>query len=138
MVNNTNQEIKNGSGRRKFLRFQLTAMTATFVDFFITWILKEFGQIYYPYAVGIGACLGACTAFFINRHWVFKSLDGHPMSQGLRYMLVAGGSVVLNSSGTYLLTETMHTPYLVSKGIVALIIGFTYSYYFSKRFVFYA
>jgi putative flippase GtrA len=126
------------SQRHKFLRFQLTALFATCIDFSMTVFLKEALSIYYYWAVAGGAVAGACTAFIINRYWVFKSLERHPVGQGFRYLLVASGSIFLNSSGTYLLTESTNTPYLVSKGIVALIIGFTYSYYFSKRFVFYA
>jgi putative flippase GtrA len=126
------------SSKKKFLKFQLTAFLATSIDFLVTIILKENIGVYYTLAVAGGAFAGACTAFTINRYWVFKSLVGHPVSQGLRYILVAAGSIVLNTAGTYLLTESIHSPYLVSKAIVSLIIGFTYSYYFSKRFVFYA
>ena len=123
---------------KKFMRFQLTAVMATTIDFLVTILLKEKFGIYYSAAVAFGASAGAITAFSINRYWVFRSLELHPIVQGLRYLLVAAGSIFLNTIGTYLLTEYFHIPYLISKATIALILGFTYSFYFSKRFVFYA
>lgn len=126
----------NSGSINKFLRFQMSALIATAVDFLVTLLLKEKFQIFYAWAVAGGATSGACTAFTINRHWVFQTTHKHPVAQGLKYLIVAGGSVVLNTSGTYLFTELFSWPYLISKAVVALIIGFTYSYYFSRRFVF--
>ena len=123
---------------KKFLRFQLTALLATAIDFFITILLKEIFKIHYTFAVAGGATAGAFTAFSINRYWVFHSIKRHPINQSIRYFFVASGSILLNTFGTYLFTESFHLSYLVSKAIIALIIGFTYSFYFSKRFVFYA
>ena len=123
---------------KKFIRFQLTALFATSIDFFVTIMLKEYFHQHYTLAVGVGACAGAFAAFTVNRYWVFRSLERNPMGQVFRYFVIAAGSVILNTAGTYILTETINISYIVSKAIVALIIGFTYSFYFSKRFVFYA
>lgn len=124
--------------RKTFLRFQLTAATATAIDFLVTLALAEKFNIHYTNAVAIGAVSGAVTAFMVNRYWVFRSLASHPVAQGIRYLIIAAGSVLLNTAGTWLLTENTLLPYIASKAITALVIGFTYSYYFSKRFVFYA
>lgn len=133
------EENGNGSGKiNKFLRFQLTALTATSIDFLVTFLLKEKIHLYYAWAVAVGAGTGAFTAFTINRYWVFQSLHRNPIDQGIRYLVVAAGSIILNTAGTYIITETFYFPYLISKAMIALILGFTYSYYFSKRFVFHA
>lgn len=137
MVRIKNLSQKFSGNSKMFLRFQLTAIIATSLDFLITIFLKEKSGLNYSLAVGLGATAGAITAFAFNRYWVFRSLEKHPIEQGIRYLLVAGGSIFLNTLGTFILTETLQLPYIVSKGIVAMIIGFTYSYYFSKRFVFY-
>ena len=127
-----------GEKKKTFFKFQVTALTATAIDFLVTVILREMFNVYYTWAVAAGATSGAITAFTINRYWVFKSLEQHALRQGLRYLLVAGGSILLNTAGTFIITEMIQIPYLISKTLVALVIGFTYSYYFSKRFVFYA
>jgi putative flippase GtrA len=138
MIKRIRKKYFSGDEIKKFMRFQLTAVIATSVDFLITILLKEIFHFYYPVAVCLGAVGGAITAFTINRIWVFNSLNGHPLSQGLRYLLVVTGSIILNTTGTYLFTEFLKIPYLISKAVMSLIVGFTYSYYLSKRFVFYA
>jgi putative flippase GtrA len=138
MIRRIGKKLLENAELKKFMRFQFTAVIATSIDFSVTIFLKEFYHVYYPVAVCCGAIAGAITAFSINRFWVFASLGGHPLSQGLRYLLVVAGSIFLNTSGTWLITEFIKLPYLISKASMALIVGFTYSYYFSKRFVFYA
>lgn len=141
-INNYNLTIVKKSEflkrNNRFLKFQLTALVATSVDFAMTILLESGFDFHYPVAVGLGATCGAITAFMINRFWVFSSMKTHPVKQAFNYSLVVGGSIFLNTLGTYLLTESTMLTYLVSKAIVSLIVGFTYSYYFSKRFVFYA
>ncbi len=138
MVNINSQKKVIAGNYKKYLKFQMTALAATAIDFCVTVILRENFNLYYAWAVAGGAIAGALTAFTINRYWVFRSLANHPFEQALRYFIVAAGSIVLNTLGTYLLTELFQITYLVSKASIALVIGFTYSYYFSKRFVFYA
>lgn len=135
---NDGYSVDRSSNRRRFMRFQFTALFATCMDFLLTILLKETGGLHYSLAVGCGAMAGAITAFTINRYWVFRSLEKHPVEQVLRYIVVAAGSVILNTAGTFLVTEIFQFPYLISKAVISIIIGFTYSYYFSKRFVFYA
>lgn len=126
-----------GKDPKRFMRFQFTALTATAIDFIMTIFFKEVSGMEYTMAVGAGATCGAITAFSINRYWVFRSLHSHPVNQAIRYLLVVCGSVVLNTAGTYLVTENFHLQYLISKTVVGVIVGFTYSYHLSKRFVFY-
>lgn len=132
------KSLKYSEKFKKFIRFQLTALFATSIDFFVTILLKEYFHQNYTFAVGVGAYAGAFAAFTVNRYWVFRSLERNPIGQVFRYFIIAAGSVVLNTAGTYIITESINISYIVSKAIVALIIGFTYSFYFSKRFVFYA
>ena len=137
-MNKKNETHNSLINREMFFRFQFTALMATTVDFLITIFFKEGFHVYYSWSVAAGACCGAITAFLINRYWVFNSLEKHPLEQAIRYLAVAAGNVILNTAGTYSITETFNCPYLVSKTIASIVIGFTYSYYFSKRFVFYA
>ncbi len=135
--NNHNGVAASEKKSSPFFRFQLTAFIATIVDFLITILVKELTSLHYSWAVAIGAACGAITAFSINRYLVFQSLQTHPAQQAIRYLLVVIGSIVLNTFGTYLVTENFHSQYLISKAIIAILVGFTYSYHFSKRFVFY-
>lgn len=123
---------------RRFLRFQMTALFATTIDFLMTILFESYIGFHYSLAVALGATCGGLSAFLLNRSWVFASFGTHPVRQATKYLFVVAGSIILNTAGTYLLTESTMLTYLISKAIVAMILGFTYSYYFSKRFVFYA
>lgn len=124
--------------KQRFFKFQLTALIATSIDFLTTILFESLFGFHYSLAVAIGATFGAVTAFTMNRTWVFSSMQTHPAKQAFKYLMVVAGSILLNTVGTYLLTESTMLTYLISKAVVSLLVGFTYSYYFSKRFVFYA
>ena len=132
------KESKFFTKNQSFLKFQLTAVIATSIDFLMTILFERFIGFHDSRAVAMGATCGAITAFIINRKWVFSSMGTHPAKQAFKYSLVVAGSILLNTGGTYLLTESTMLTYLISKAIVSILVGFTYSYYFSKRFVFYA
>jgi putative flippase GtrA len=120
----------------RYLRAQLVAVFATSIDFGATMLLKEGFKIYYVIAVASGACCGAVTAFILNRNWVFAGSDGRLPAQALRFAVALSGSALLNTTGTYAVTEYFHCHYLLSKIIVAVIIGLSYSYFVLKYFVF--
>ncbi|HNQ62303.1 MAG TPA: GtrA family protein [Bacteroidia bacterium] len=119
-----------------YLRSQLSALLATVTDFVVTIICKEGIGIWYVHSVAIGAAVGALTAFLLNRNWVFKVQDKSVKQQALRYVLVAGGSWLLNISGVYLLTESIGISYLYSKVVVSILIGLSFNFILAKRFVF--
>ena len=89
MVTDSGKKYLVKENTKKFLRFQLTAIMATTIDFLTTIILKEIFKMPYPIAVALGAGAGAITAFSINRYWVFRSIEKHPFNQLLRYLIVA-------------------------------------------------
>ena len=122
--------------RNRYLRAQMVAVLATGVDFAVTILLREWMGIPYVTAVGCGACCGAITAFFLNRNWTF-SASGHPaFAQAARFALALAGSAALNTAGTWWVTETFGSHYLLSKTGVAVFIGLTYSWFILKFFVF--
>jgi len=122
--------------KSRYLRAQMVAAVATGIDFGVTLLTKELVGIHYVYAVAAGALCGAITAFLLNRNWVFAAANGNVAVQAFRYVVALGGSVLLNTAGTYALTELVHSHYLLSKVMVAVAIGVTYSYFVLKSFVF--
>ncbi len=126
----------NISGFYTYLRSQFSALLATVTDFVVTIVFKEIVGIWYVHAVAIGAAVGAITAFVLNRNWVFKAQSKSVKQQAFRYILVAFGSWLLNTSGVYLLTESVGISYLYSKVVVSILIGLSYNFILAKRFVF--
>lgn len=125
------------STAKTFSKSQLTALAATVVDFSTLTFCVEKLQFYVPWAVALGAFLGAITNFFLNRHWTFDgAADGKLPAQGLRYALVSAGSLGLNTLFVWLLTEKFGVYYLYSKIATSLVVGFIYNYPMHRFFVY--
>ena len=88
-----------------FIRAQLSAQIATFVDFLISILLNQCANVYYAYATLIGSISGGLTNCAINYKWTFQTEDCSPIPVIIKYTLVWIGSIGLNLWGTYLLTE---------------------------------
>lgn len=54
----------------------------------------------------------------------------------IRYIIVWGGSILLNTYGTYILTELSDQYFMFSKIIVSVIVAVFWNYQMQYRFVF--
>ena len=106
------------------------------VDFGTLTLLVELGHVYYVAATALGAVLGACTNFWLNRTWAFEAKHVPTHRQAVRYAVVSAGSLALNVALVYALTEGFKTPYWVSKALGALMVGFFYNFPLHRYFVF--
>lgn len=106
----------------------MTAITATAVDMTSLFLLTELAGIYYVYSAGIASALGAITSFLFLRYWAFKSIEKKIMSQAFRYILVSGAILLLNMGGIYILTDLAGIQYMLSKVIIASLIGIFISF----------
>ena len=84
-----------------FIRAQLSAQIATFVDFLISILLNQCANVYYVYATLIGSISGGLTNCAINYKWTFQTEDCSPIPVIIKYTLVWIGSIGLNLWGTY-------------------------------------
>ncbi len=122
---------------RTFGRSQLSSLVATLVDFGALVLLTEFGGVWYVASTAVGAFLGGVTNFLMGRHWSFEEAHhGRIHGQALRYSLVSGGSLVLNSAGVWFFTEVAHLPYPASKGIIAILVSVAWNFPLQRHFVF--
>jgi putative flippase GtrA len=119
-----------------FLKTQISSLLATLMDFLTTIFLVEVAKLHYVEATVIGAIAGAFTNFFLNKYWSFESGSSGLKHQGLRYFLVWIGSVLLNTLGIYILTGSTGLSYIVSKIIVAIVVGIAFNYTLQRHYVF--
>ena len=119
-----------------FLRYNLAAIIATAVDFIILIALTEIFQLWYFLSAIIGAIAGGIVAFMFSRNWVFKKQEGKITTQALKYILVWGTSIFLNTYGLYLFVEYLNFHYIISKVIVAIITGIGFNFFMHKYFIF--
>lgn len=120
----------------RFIKAQLSSLTATAVDFLLTVLLKEFFGVWYVIANILGVIAGGVTNFYINRDWVFNGDENELRRQATRYFITWCGNFLLNAFGVWLLTQYGHTNYIVSKIVVSLIVGWSYNYVLQKNYVF--
>ena len=119
-----------------FARSQVAALAASVVDFGGLFLFTEIFHFWYVLSAAIGACLGAFTNFMLGRHWSFEVGHEPVQGQAFRYALVSAGSLALNVSGVWAVTELCHLPYGVSKLISAFLVGLVYNYPLHRFFVF--
>lgn len=119
-----------------FLKFQAAAIIATAVDFGVYFLLKYGINKWYLLATFIGAISGAITNFIILRYWVSKSKHKNITHQAGKYIVVSGGSLILNVSLVYIFTEFFHSPSDISKIIAAILVAVSYNFILQKYFVF--
>ncbi|MDR0940132.1 MAG: GtrA family protein [Mediterranea sp.] len=141
--------ISQKGGFFMFLRAQLSAQTATMVDFIVTILLVQLFNIYYVYATFTGAISGGVVNCVLNYKWTFKS-DGKKRYVVLKFIIVWACSVWLNTWGTYALTESMRKIpwvrdtlslyfsdfFIVPKIVVAVIIAVFWNYNMHRYFVY--
>ncbi len=124
------------NGAIEFIKSQIAAFGSTCIDYLTVILLTEYLGIWYIYSNIVGAGLGAISNFFLGRKWTFKADQGSISKQGFRYALVSIGSLLLNTSGLYVLTEWTQLHYILSKIIVGLVVAVGFNYLLQKHFVF--
>jgi len=118
-----------------FIKYNLIAIIATAIDFMVYVLLNKL-NVWYVYAAVSGAVAGGLFAFWYNRNWVFQAKNGNISRQSARYISVWLTSIGLNTLGIYLLVDKMHTGKILSKIIVAVIVGVFFNFLMNKYFVF--
>lgn len=119
-----------------FCKAQCSAWIASAVDFSITILLAEVCGLWYAYATFIGAVSGGVTNCAINYKWVFHAFGMKKKYVAVRYMVVWCGSILLNTLGTYCLTELSRQNFIISKVVVAVLVAVFWNYELQCHFVF--
>lgn len=133
-----------------FIKAQLSAQVASFIDFFSTVFLVKLFSVYYLYATFFGSVIGGIVNCAINYGWVFHAEECKKKHVAFKYFLVWTGSILLNTWGTFVLTEWLtgmpwlnvilghyiHDLFMLSKVIVSLMVGLFWNFYLQKVFVY--
>ncbi|GHV71678.1 CDP-alcohol phosphatidyltransferase [Bacteroidia bacterium] len=149
-IKKTINNIVGKGGIFMFLRAQLSSQLASLSDFLITIVLAKVFGIYYVYATFSGSVCGGITNCIVNYRWTFKAMGIKKRYVAVKYLMVWVGSIFLNTSGTYMMTELLRKItwltelfghmfddiFIVSKIIVSLIVGFAWNYNMQRIFVY--
>ena len=120
-----------------FVKAQASSFIASLFDFLTTIVCKEFFYLWYVIASLIGTIVGGVTNFALGRVWVFKKRKEKTIPlQIVKYLVVWGGNLLLNTGGVFFVTHYIGLSYIVSKVLVSLSVGASYNYFLQKKFVF--
>ena len=123
-----------------FGKAQVSAFLGGTVDYLLMIFFTEVFGIHYTISIAIGGVIGALINFFVNRKWTFSSKGINYYSswfkQMSKFVVVVLNSIVLKSSGTYLLTTMLFIDYKISRIIVNLIVSLIFNYTLQKHWVF--
>lgn len=119
-----------------FIKTQAALILGSLFDFLVTFLLVEVFSCWYVAGNAAGNITGAIAQFVLSRKWVFKSSTQQVPAQLFKFILMWTGNIILFAMGVYLLTHFCHLHYLLSKLIVSVLLGVSYTYLMSKKFVF--
>jgi len=120
-----------------FCKAQVSAQIATFVDFCISMLLAELAGMWYVWASFLGALSGGITNCGLNYEWVFDNTHNlQKKSVALKYLLVWTGSIILNTVGTYALTELSGVYFIFAKIVIAIAVALLWNYQLQRLFVY--
>lgn len=135
-------QIPNQSGVQvplvnSFFRWNLSALTATFVDKSLEMALHYGLGVDELVATPIGMTVGSIIAFFLGRNWTFMSKDNKISNQGFKFLIIAIGNLTLNWLLIWFLRDYigMEDYYLMSP-IAGVVVGLLYSFPMQRYFVY--
>ena len=109
---------------------------ATLTDFGVPILLYELFGMWYVAASFIGAVSGGIVNCLLNYRWVFGSDGQKKRYVALKYLLVWIGSILLNTGGTFALTELSGHYFVIAKAIVSVAVALLWNYQMQRFFVY--
>lgn len=131
---------------KEFIRFQLSSEITTLLDLSLTFCLARFAGVYYVVATFIGALSGGIVNCVLNYRWTFHPENYKRKTEiACKYLFVWCGSIILNTWGTYIVTELSRpliaglnwsSAFMLPRIIVAILVGCLWNYRLQRIFVF--
>ncbi|GAB1418137.1 MAG: GtrA family protein [Bacteroidales bacterium] len=124
------------SGFASFVRYSIVAGIATATDFLVLVLFTEVFKLWYMFSAITGAVTGGVVSFLLERNWAFCEKQGNLFKQTYKYTAIWIASILLNTTGLFLLVEFAHIYYILSKVIVSVMIGIGFNFFTHKYFIF--
>ncbi len=123
-----------------FGKAQVSAMMGGAVDYLIMIILTELFHVHYTISIAIGGIIGAVVNFTLNKTWSFQSKDlkykSSTKMQLAKFVFVVLNSILMKSSGTFLISTFLNLDYKISRIVVDLFVSIVFNYSLQKYWVF--
>lgn len=114
----------------------MTAILSTIVDYSLMVGGVELAHLSPVAATPIAAFAGAVTNFTMNRRFTYRASREPVRGQLLRFILVSGCSLGLNTLGEFLFLKIPHLHYFLARVITSTIVSNVWNYPMLRFFVF--
>jgi putative flippase GtrA len=108
---------------RQFIGFVGAGAVATFAHYSILIMLVHIGEWEPTLASALGAVCGAFVSYVLNYRYVFRSTTGHADAM-LRFFLIAGSGLMLNTVFMWIGVKGIGLHYLVSQIVATVLVMF--------------
>ena len=114
----------------KFLKFVIVGFSGLFVDFSITYLLKEKLKVHRYISSSTGFIFAASSNYLFNRVWTFESTNPRIVTEYGTFILISLIGLIINNTFLYLF-EKKSRFYLAKffAVVVTSIWNFTANYY---------
>lgn len=123
-----------------FAKAQVSAFIGGVSDYAIMVFITEVFHVHYTISIAIGGIIGAIINFGLNKTWTFRTKNipykNSIYKQMIKFVLVVVNSILLKSSGTYLITTFLHIDYKISRIMVDLVVSLLFNYTLQRYWVF--
>ncbi len=99
----------------QFIKFCVVGGSGVFVDFGITWFLKEICRLNKYIANSTGFICAATSNYLLNRIWTFESDDPAIAAQYLSFIGISLIGLLINNAVIYLLNDRLRLNFYLSK-----------------------
>ena len=93
----------------RVIKFGLTGCTGLFIDFSVTYLLKEKAHINKYIANASGFTCAVISNFFLNKYWTFNSVtNNQPTNQFFLFVAISVIGLSINSAVIMVLVKKMN------------------------------
>ncbi len=99
-----------------FLKFCIVGLSGLFVDFGITWFLKDKHNVNRFIANALGFIFAASTNYVLNRVWTFGSQNSKILSEYSLFILISLAGLIINTFILWILLTKITVAFSSKKG----------------------
>ena len=107
----------------KFLKFGVVGFSGIFIDFGVTYILKEKLRFHKYVANSLGFVAATISNYLLNRYWTFNTGQSAQFLQFGKFLGIAIIGLVFNNLIIYILNDRLKFNFYVSKAFAICIVS---------------
>jgi putative flippase GtrA len=107
----------------KFIKFGVVGFSGIFVDFGITYLLKEKLKVHKYLANSTGFVMATISNYLLNRYWTFNTGESAQFIQFGKFFGIAMAGLVLNNLLIYIFNDRLKINFYVSKAFAIAIVS---------------